>query len=185
VLASLSEGIPNALLESIACGTPFVAPDVGGIREIVDVEFDGLVPAANPAALADAIEARLIVKRGDFWKPRSFEPFTPGESAKHLSRILRSIQSGIPISEYNTPLMHETMTENDVCHDVVLRANCEMTSKTTVINDRTYEDYFANDEMILGRTGEFFRIKKSATGGADEANDENILMESGRGSVSN
>src|SRR6202012_5610727 len=54
VLSSHSEGLPNVLRESVACGTPFVATDVGGVREIAG-ETDRLVPPANPAALADAI----------------------------------------------------------------------------------------------------------------------------------
>lgn len=36
VLASSREGMPNVLLESLACGTPVVATDVGGCREVVD-----------------------------------------------------------------------------------------------------------------------------------------------------
>lgn len=58
VLPSLSEGSPNVLLESIACGTPFIASAVGGVPEIADTELDVLVPPGDVAALASAIGKR-------------------------------------------------------------------------------------------------------------------------------
>lgn len=36
VLASSREGMPNVLLEAIACGTPVIATNVGGSKEIID-----------------------------------------------------------------------------------------------------------------------------------------------------
>ena len=35
VLASVSEGMPNVLLEAIACGTPVIATATGGAKEII------------------------------------------------------------------------------------------------------------------------------------------------------
>ena len=35
-LASASEGLANAWVEAMACGTPVVAPDIDGAREAVD-----------------------------------------------------------------------------------------------------------------------------------------------------
>lgn len=59
VLASHSEGVPCVLQEAVACGTPFVATQVGGISEIAPPGLSRLVPPNNPQALASAIAAAL------------------------------------------------------------------------------------------------------------------------------
>jgi glycosyltransferase involved in cell wall biosynthesis len=60
VLPSYREGLPKVLLEAAACGKPLVASDVPGCRDIVIPGVNGiLVPARNPAALAQAIDSLL------------------------------------------------------------------------------------------------------------------------------
>jgi glycosyltransferase involved in cell wall biosynthesis len=59
VLPSLSEGVPNVLLEASACGTPWIATRVGGISEIAHLGTSTLVEPNSPRALAQAIRMRL------------------------------------------------------------------------------------------------------------------------------
>jgi glycosyltransferase involved in cell wall biosynthesis len=56
VLPSHREGLGMSVLEAAACGRPAVATDVPGCREAVEHGVTGLlVPARDPAALADAL----------------------------------------------------------------------------------------------------------------------------------
>ena len=51
---SVHEGIPMSILEAMAHGLPIVAPDVGGISEIVSNDEDGyLVSTRDPKAFAE------------------------------------------------------------------------------------------------------------------------------------
>ncbi len=58
-LASSSEGLANAWVESLACGTPVVITDAGGARELVTSPVAGRVVARTPEAFAVAIEGLL------------------------------------------------------------------------------------------------------------------------------
>ncbi|HTQ31622.1 MAG TPA: glycosyltransferase family 4 protein, partial [Opitutaceae bacterium] len=57
---TLEEGLGTVLLEALAAGLPIVATDVPACAEALDGgRWGALVPPADPAALAEALIARL------------------------------------------------------------------------------------------------------------------------------
>lgn len=68
VLASYREGCPNVVLESLACGTPVVASEVGAIPDLVQPGHNGLlVPPREVAPLAEALRSALEQS----WSPQA------------------------------------------------------------------------------------------------------------------
>ena len=65
VMPSRWEGMPNALLEAMACGLPSIATRVSGSEDIVLNKVNGLlVEPEQPAELAQAL--RLMIEDTDF-----------------------------------------------------------------------------------------------------------------------
>lgn len=60
VLPTQSEGLANAWVEALACGTPVITTDVGGAREIIVDDVAGrLLDDREPATIAAAVNALL------------------------------------------------------------------------------------------------------------------------------
>lgn len=59
VLPSASEGLANAWVEALACGTPLVIPAIGGAREVVADASAGRLAERTPDAIAAALRDLL------------------------------------------------------------------------------------------------------------------------------
>jgi glycosyltransferase involved in cell wall biosynthesis len=59
VLPSASEGLANAWVEALACGTPLVIPPIGGAREVVQDGSAGRIADRTPEAIATALRDLL------------------------------------------------------------------------------------------------------------------------------
>jgi glycosyltransferase involved in cell wall biosynthesis len=88
VLPSRSEGVPNVILEAMACHTPVVATRVGGIPEIAAPEVCTLVPPDDATALANALAHALSTRELDVWPVPRRRAVAVAESAEFLESVI-------------------------------------------------------------------------------------------------
>jgi teichuronic acid biosynthesis glycosyltransferase TuaC len=90
-LLSENEGLANAWVEALACGTPVVASDVGGIRELIKTADAGRIVERNPAAIATAITDLLANPPSREAVAANVRAFSWDENARTLAAFFRNI----------------------------------------------------------------------------------------------
>ena len=93
-LASSSEGLANAWIESLACGTPIVIPDAGGAREVVTDAAAGRIVARTPEAFAAALRALIADPPAATDTRRHAERFTWAANTAALHDHLSGLIAG-------------------------------------------------------------------------------------------
>jgi len=90
-LVSSSEGLANAWVEALACGTPIVASDVGGIRELVKTPDAGRIVERNSDAIAAAVNDILANRPSRESVAASCRAFSWDENARQLAAFFRNV----------------------------------------------------------------------------------------------
>lgn len=102
VLPSRAEGISNTILEAMASALPVVATDVGGNAELVAAGETGLlVPAADDAAMADAISRYALdpgLRRlhGDAGRQRAMSEFSLDGMVERYRALYETLLAAAP-----------------------------------------------------------------------------------------
>ncbi len=90
---SLTEGLPNALMEAMAAACPIICSDIGGNRELIDPGVHGLcVPPGNVPALVDGLQILLTdrdqaIRMGQQARARIVTDFTLDAMVRKYSAL--------------------------------------------------------------------------------------------------
>jgi glycosyltransferase involved in cell wall biosynthesis len=93
-LASSSEGLANAWVEALACGTPVVIADAGGAGEVVTGASAGRIVARTPGPFAAAIGELLAAPPSSQAVRAAAERFTWPANTAALYEHLRGLVAG-------------------------------------------------------------------------------------------
>ncbi|WP_170002058.1 glycosyltransferase [Pseudopontixanthobacter vadosimaris] len=94
VLPSASEGLANAWIEALACGTPIVISDVGGAREVVTGRDAGLIVERDARSIAAGVQDLLAALPTADAAAAAARRFSWRENARMLARYYDAAVTG-------------------------------------------------------------------------------------------
>lgn len=109
ILPSLEDNLPNTMIESLACGTPVIGSDVGGIPDFVipgqTGHLFGVAQSGELAALLDSIDSESLGALGTACRELAESSFSPSLHAEQWVKAAAST----PVSEDFEPLPDEPL----------------------------------------------------------------------------
>lgn len=96
VLPTTGEGLANAWVDSLCCGTPVVTTDVCGAREAIDRPEAGRIVANDPAAIAAAVRELLADPPAPEAVAAAAGRFSWERNARELKAHLERVAFGAP-----------------------------------------------------------------------------------------
>ncbi|MDA0747640.1 MAG: glycosyltransferase [bacterium] len=132
LLSSVTEGLPNAVLESMFLGKPVVATRVGGVPELIQDGIEGyLVPAENHEAFANRIlhlldNPDLIAQMGAAGKTRALKHFSVQTMVRNTKKVYDELLAETDILKKNEKWAAERIPNSAASNTIRLRESSEI-----------------------------------------------------------